>query len=144
MRAGVASLPIVIDSAVSSDASILRGQFFEIFHADQLSAALGVPVERLTVRLHQAAEEASSANWDGYGAEAANTAALEFAQLLIPLLPRSYDPPDIDIEPDGEVSFEWQTASRTTFSFSIETVRPRLLCRLDGAHELLRNGVLRR
>lgn len=76
-------------------------------------------INRLKNRLFEAAREASEKNWDGYGAEPVDAGAVKRAKVLIPLLPEAYGEPEIDIDPDGEVAFEWQTSPRSTFSFSV-------------------------
>lgn len=58
-------------------------------------------------------------NWDGYGAKAlqsgAYSAALRFLQQLPPTIPE----PDLAVDPDGMVAFEWINGARKAFSISI-------------------------
>lgn len=58
-------------------------------------------------------------NWDGYGAKPIDpdscSRAIQFSKLLPTYVPR----PDIDIDTDGEVRFEWYSGPRQVFSVAV-------------------------
>ena len=71
--------------------------------------------------LAEAYQEALEDNWDGYGAMAANIEAYKPASFFLDLLPSSAPHPEIAIDPDGEVSFDWHFGPRANFSVSINS-----------------------
>ena len=60
-------------------------------------------------------------NWDGYGAKALQTHSYIGALKFLYLLPTTTPHPDISVDPDGELVFEWYKAPRKVFSVSIGT-----------------------
>jgi len=64
-------------------------------------------------------EECSSANWDGYGAEALSLDSYTEAIRFIMALPKTIPLPEATVEPDGEIAFEWFKGPRRIFSVSI-------------------------
>ena len=69
--------------------------------------------------LEEVAEEHDEPNWDGYGALPINIASLRKAYEFIQILPLSLPLPDIEVDPDGEVSFDWYDDSGGVFSVSL-------------------------
>ena len=69
--------------------------------------------------LQEACYEALEDNWDAYGAVAPSSGAYETALLFVRLLPSSVPNPEVSVDPDGEVSFEWYHWPRATFSVSV-------------------------
>jgi len=69
--------------------------------------------------LHEASEEASRRNWDGYGAEPVSSATLAQALTFLDLLPTTLPTPDISAHPDGELAFEWSLGPRRLLTVSI-------------------------
>lgn len=69
--------------------------------------------------LAEAYQDALANNWDGYGALAAGIGAYESASLFLDLLPSSAPDPEIAIDPDGDVSFDWHYGPRANFSVSV-------------------------
>ena len=69
--------------------------------------------------LWEAVEEASEEDWDGYGAMAANPEAYQRAYIFLKALPKTIPDPEITIDPDGEISFDWYHTPRMTFSVSV-------------------------
>ena len=69
--------------------------------------------------LAEAYQEALEDNWDGYGALAASTETYRSAVLFLDLLPSSAPDPEVAIDPDGDVSFDWHLGPRANFSVSI-------------------------
>ncbi len=63
--------------------------------------------------------EASEANWDGYGARPVSAGTQLYAWAFLLALPLNVPVPEIQIDPDGEVAFEWFRAPRLVLSVSI-------------------------
>ena len=57
-------------------------------------------------------------NWDGYGAKAVTAEAYEEATRFIVLLPTLTLIPEIAVDPDGEIVFEWRNG-HNAFSVSV-------------------------
>ena len=69
--------------------------------------------------LEVAYKEASRENWDGYGASPVSGASYDRAKRFLRTLPSTLPPPEVAIDPDGEISFEWRGGSRQVFSVSV-------------------------
>lgn len=69
--------------------------------------------------LEKVAEEHNEPNWDGYDALPINGDSLRKAYEFIQILPLSLPLPEIEVDPDGEVSFDWYNDSGGVFSVSI-------------------------
>jgi hypothetical protein len=76
-------------------------------------------VQRGIDELRRVLEESARENWDGYGALPAQVAAYDYAVALLASLPAMIPTPDISVDPDGEIAFDWFWESRLTFSISI-------------------------
>lgn len=70
-------------------------------------------------RVRLLAQQASSKNWDGYGAMPISAAAYEFAIQFARMLPITLPDPEPSVDSDGDVSFEWYRGPRWVFSVSI-------------------------
>lgn len=69
-------------------------------------------------QLIEAERDAAHSNWDGYGAIAASPHAVRNARLLLSVLPSAIPRPDIAIDPDGEVNFDW-SSDRADYTFTM-------------------------
>lgn len=65
-----------------------------------------------------AAESASEYDWDGYGARPAHPDAVTHAVRFFASLPRELPPPEVGVDPDGDIAFEWYSNDRV-FSISV-------------------------
>ncbi len=79
----------------------------------------GERLSKMIEELQQVKEESSGNNWDGYGARAIDEQAYQNAILFILSLPSGIPKPEISVDPDGEISFEWYKDRRQLFSVSI-------------------------
>lgn len=68
--------------------------------------------------LNDVAMTASVNNWDGYGAEPVNEFSFFLAKSFLHKLPSTYPKPEISVDPDGEISFEWLNGDDKIFSIS--------------------------
>jgi hypothetical protein len=75
--------------------------------------------DTLLQEINEVFEECSVDNWDGYDAKAIDydsyIEAIRFARSLPTTIPL----PEIAVDPDGEVSFEWYQGPRRVFIMSI-------------------------
>jgi hypothetical protein len=69
--------------------------------------------------LRSACLEAVNPNWDGYGATPVTPATYTRATSFLAALPLTIPSPEIAIDPDGEVSFRWQTTPEDVLSVSV-------------------------
>ncbi len=92
-----------------------------VFETEAQSSSVSIDDVRRELRraLAVAASEASTADWDGYGAKAVSASAISHAAELLDSLPTTVPPPDISIHPDGEVGFFWTRGKRLSVAVSI-------------------------
>jgi len=104
---------------VSQEAVKMRLWFEELLRERLESVVLGeVSIDTLEA-LNDLVQECSSENWDGYGAKALDLITYIHAQEVLQALPTTLPPPDVAVEPDGEISFEWYVGPRRAFSVSV-------------------------
>jgi len=75
--------------------------------------------ERLLYDLESLCLEASSQGWDGYEAEPLKRDAYDFAKTFIKALPTTAPLPELNADPDGEVSLDWSFGKRRALTVSI-------------------------
>ncbi len=63
--------------------------------------------------------EECSENWDGYGASAVGLDTYLESRRFLQLIPTTLPFPEITIEPDGEIAFEWYEGPRMILSVSV-------------------------
>jgi len=105
------------DRGVSEDAHALN-TFVEEMLKDCSQSVINSADESL-LELFNLLEECISENWDGYGALPINLDSVEEAERFIRALPRTVPEPEVDVDPDGEISLEWYLEPRKVFSVSI-------------------------
>lgn len=84
--------------------------------------ASGAEYAQILVSLATLAREAAHAGWDGYGAAPINPDSLAYAKRLVQILSfnlGSTPTPDVSVDPDGEVSFDWDGGAKHHLSFSV-------------------------
>jgi hypothetical protein len=109
----------VPSQGVSDQASRIRTLFSEVQERWKDSVALGHWREEIRDRLYQACTEALKSNWDGYDAQAVQPASVMKALEFIDALPKNLPTPEIAVDPDGEVSFDWYGGVRRQVSISV-------------------------
>ncbi|MDY7000561.1 MAG: hypothetical protein SVS15_02115 [Thermodesulfobacteriota bacterium] len=104
---------------VSEDANTVQERIREIKKDFFQSETVGKWKRDILLNLEEVKEECSFENWDGYGAspivENSYLEALRFIEILPAFLPI----PEVDVDPDGEVAFEWDMGRRKVFSVSV-------------------------
>lgn len=63
--------------------------------------------------------ECAEDNWDGYGAMAVDRGSYRHALRFLEHLPSAIPSPEVGVDPDGELSFEWAKGPRWLFSVSV-------------------------
>lgn len=103
---------------VSEDAVELQVKIIRLSNDEPQSMLLDK--QDLLQELYEVFLECSEENWDGYGAKAIDPifyseAIRFFTALPIATIPR----PEITVDPDGEVVFEWYNGPKRIFSISV-------------------------
>lgn len=83
-------------------------------------------------RLHHLANTCAVDAWDGHGAEAVNAAALARAEAFVRALPDDFPLPEISIEPDGGIAFDWMPHPTKTFTLSVTESNRLAYAWIDG------------
>ncbi len=83
------------------------------------SITFGEHLSKMLENLFQVKQEHSIDNWDGYGAKAINEQSYQNAIRFVLSLAPNTPTPEIAVEPDGEVVFEWYGGKRKVFSISM-------------------------
>ncbi len=79
-------------------------------------------LERAFSELASAIKTGERDNWDQYGATKIDYRTCELAYLFINALPSSIPVPEVGLDPDGEISFEWIVSRDKQFSVSLSPV----------------------
>jgi hypothetical protein len=106
---------------VSSEAEELEKQTIDLQEILTESIIIGKHYKEVLMYLFEAFNEYSFDNWDGYGAKAVDPFSCSKAIHFSKQLPMNIPIPEIQIDTDGEVRFEWYRSPRQVFSI---TVRP--------------------
>lgn len=75
--------------------------------------------ENLRDKLDSCIVECSEDDWDGYGALKILQDSIASAIKFIGLLPINVREPEVNVDPDGEISFDWELNNNDYFSVSI-------------------------
>jgi hypothetical protein len=104
---------------VSAEAHRLEENYSELYEQIQASFVFGGQGQMRRDALIELFREASSPNWDGYGAQAVSFESYCKADSFLKLLPSALELPDISAHPDGEIAFEWRTPPRKILTISL-------------------------
>ena len=67
----------------------------------------------------RAVQVATRPNWDGEGSLPVRAGSIEQAVRFIQLLPSTVPAPEVSVDPDGELSLEWDRGRRRVYSVSV-------------------------
>lgn len=115
-------LDIPRNTGVSEEANNLQKRFEDAISYLFQSQALGESLRKNLENLQEIVQQASIPNWDGYDALPVNQLAHYKAEQFLKALPLSIPNPEIGVDPDGEVSFEWYNGPNNIFSVSVSEV----------------------
>lgn len=107
------------ENGSSKEADMIRSRFAQAVIEIQKSIALAKNCNLGRDALIEAYNEARLPNWDGYGAQPVSFESYCRAERFLKLFPNDLPLPDISVHPDGEIVFEWRTASGKILSISI-------------------------
>ena len=107
-----------LDRGLSAEAERLRHLFSEPPDASW-SVSLDERRARLLQSLEDAFLEARHEDWDGEGSAAADPLSFVYASAFLLSLPGWVPNPEITVDPDGELSAEWDYGARAVFSVSV-------------------------
>jgi hypothetical protein len=103
----------------SVEAQFVDRLFNEVAIARDNSSYLGEGLTKARSALRAAYLEALSENWDGYAAKSVDPGAYFIAARFIESLGSRYLPTDFSVDPDGEISINWDLEPDRTFSVSV-------------------------
>jgi hypothetical protein len=101
---------------VSPGAEVIERQARELQDISDQSVTIGEHLREIIKRLHVAARESRADNWDSYGAKAVDPRSLFRAIRFAHLLTINVPIPDIYVDPNGEIVFEWYFGPRRVFN----------------------------
>jgi len=104
---------------VSESANEIQRETEELQKNFCRSVTFGEHLSEMIERLFEARQEHAINNWDGYGAKAIDEQSYQNAVRFILSLTPDIPAPEIGVEPDGEVVFEWYGGKREVFSISM-------------------------
>ncbi len=114
---GVHGTDAALDRGLSLEAERLRQLRHE---SDVVSwSLLNQRRVELLRSLHEAYADASHENWDGEGSAPADSLSFSYAQAFFFSLPHWAPNPEFTVDPDGEISAEWDYGARAVFSVSV-------------------------
>ncbi|MCK4221816.1 MAG: hypothetical protein KAX25_03015 [Dehalococcoidia bacterium] len=128
-------LAFPINRGVSEDAEALRREVTELVDSFAQSVTIGEYYRQTRQSLFKATMECSRDNWDGYGAKAIDWGSYVNATYFSQLLPTHIPIPEIYVDPEGEVTFEWYAGPRQVFSVSTGPNKELVFAGLFGANK---------
>jgi hypothetical protein len=107
------------DSGVSETAIKVRGQIAEATQDHLKPVSTGEKLSTLLERLKEAYQYATGEDWEVEGNNPVALETLYNARSLISLLPLKFPLPEVDPDPDGQISLTWFVNPRRTLAVSI-------------------------
>lgn len=134
--ARAAPLPFPPNVGVSSTAAALEGEMEDIEQVLLLTVTHGRRYSQTLHSLAEACESSAAENWDGYGACAIDPSSLSKAIWFSKLIPTRAALPEVTIDPDGEVRFEWYRGPRRVFAVTVRGNGELVYAGIFGASEI--------
>lgn len=107
------ALLVAFDPGVSDEAQELRER---LVPAD---SAVAATYQGLAWELDEAAAEAALPNWDGYGSKPVEGGTVIAARAFLRMLQPSWPLPEILVDADGDIWFQWQRDPSKTLAVAI-------------------------
>lgn len=107
-----------IDRGLSPEARTLRKLTITVAEF-RGSVAMGEPKRVAQEALNAAYSAAQEDNWDGSGSARIEPTTYAYASQFSQILPPNLPVPDIAVDTDGEILFEWDRGPRQIFSVSV-------------------------
>ena len=105
------------DAGLSSEAEFLHELRYR-----HVASSPSVDASRRLETLQQVQDAAQSSaydDWDGEGASAVEQSTVRYAAKFVWALPQGVTSPDVLVDRDGDLVFDWGTTARRTFSVSV-------------------------
>lgn len=122
-------------TGMSSEAERLHRNWKDLFASIANSIAMGSQYQNLLSALATWARDAAVDNWDGQGASHVNKGSLDYAGRIAQMLPVTVPAPEVSVDPDGEVSIDWQRDPRRSLSMSIDATGTLRYASIVGSSE---------
>lgn len=129
----VAQIALRPSSAVSIEAISLQEGVRHVEEHYERSVALFGVKSRLLNSLRELAEECMEEDWDGYGARPLTSVVSARAEAFVRAMPDWVPAPELSVDPDGEVSFDWIPTVAKTFTLSVNGSNRLAYAWIDGA-----------
>ena len=100
----------------------LDGPSLFIQYFDSLFSVRKIAINKvveLQTAIREIAAHAQEQNWNGEGADPVKPAAVDAAQRLLHEFPGGIPDPDISVDPEGNIDFDWHLDNGTMFTLSI-------------------------
>lgn len=107
-----------IDRGLSEEAVTLRSLIAAASDFSR-SIAVGEPKRAAVETLDAVYAAAQVDNWDEMGSAAVEPSTYLYAREFLSLLPSTAPMPEVSVDRDGEISFEWDYGPRQVFSVSV-------------------------
>lgn len=123
------------NSGVSEDAHWFKKRMEELQENSAHSLTVSQHYNEARHALTDAIEKCSVDNWDGYGAKRISGASCGNAMRFAQVLPASVPVPELYVDPEGEITFEWYVAPRQVFSVTIGSNNEMVYAGLFGSND---------
>lgn len=120
-------------SAISIEARDVTKAASALMRSVEESQALFGEKAMAISQLREMANDCAEPGWDGYGANAIDSTALQNAEIFIRALPEGIPSPEYAPEPDGSISLDWIQSRYRLFSLSVGPNDRLAYAWLDGA-----------
>lgn len=104
---------------VSEVAQDLADRWLRLFVEQREPMSQGEGVREALGELEDIVTECSEHGWDGYDGEPVDRLSVSEASRFLLALPANIPAPQVSVDPDGEVSMDWEGTPDTLFSVSI-------------------------
>ena len=119
MIAGCAIASVVCDSALTYETSSAKELIYDLASALETPRSLFEPKEQALDELYALLEERASELETDNAYTMTSPATLDNAELLIRMMPDSIPMPEIAIEDDGDITFDWMKSRYCMLSASV-------------------------
>lgn len=102
----------------SAEATMIQKQIEEILETRNRAPSLSSGYRETVAQLAQIVADCAADDWDGDGGAALSPGSFASAKRFLEALPAGLQRPDVSLDPDGEVVFEWTSGPQHMFSIS--------------------------
>lgn len=108
-----------VGNGISDQSKVIGLHFENVAKSALQTASIGFSKQKASEAFFEAIYEAVNEEWEGYGGKVISPLVIVSALMFIKLLPTDLPTPEITIDPDGEVLFEWYHSPYRVFSVSV-------------------------